>query len=232
MILHRRWKTLDGKRLSWLRAKYHFRVHADGNPEHGALGPLLVWNDDEVAVGAGFAMHGHRDVEIVTYVRQGVLGHRDTLGSEGTLHAGDVQVMSAGSGIQHEEFNRGEVPLLIYQIWLQPRESGGAPAWATRSFPARHQHGQFTVLASGFADDSMALPLRAEARVLCATLQAGQQIRHPLGLARQAYLVVVTGAIEVDGEAMDALDGGVILGVDSTVIEAREDAEIIMVEVA
>jgi quercetin 2,3-dioxygenase len=113
MISHRRWESLDKAGLSWLRAKYHFQISPDGNPAHQALGPLIVWNDDEIAVGGGFPMHGHRDMEIVTYVRQGVLGHRDSLGSEGTIHAGDVQVMSAGSGIQHAEFNKGDVPLRL-----------------------------------------------------------------------------------------------------------------------
>ena len=137
MLTHRRWESLDRADLGWLRAKHHFAVSADGNPAHAALGPLIVWNDDEIAVGSGFPMHGHRDMEIITYVRQGLLGHRDTLGSEGAIHAGDVQVMSAGTGIRHAEFNRGEVPLKLYQIWLRPREAGGEPAWDTKPFPKR-----------------------------------------------------------------------------------------------
>lgn len=132
MLEHRRWALLDGADYGWLRAKYHFAVSAQGNAAHRALGPLIVWNDDEIAVGRGFAMHGHRDMEIVTYVRQGVLGHRDTLGSEGTIRAGDVQVMSAGTGIRHAEVNQGDEPLKVYQIWLRPREAG-ANRHGTRS---------------------------------------------------------------------------------------------------
>ncbi len=108
-----------------MRARYHFQVNGAGRAAHQALGSLVVWNDDEIAVGGGFPMHGHRDIEIITYVRQGVLGHRDTLGSEGAIHAGDVQVMSAGTGIRHAEFNKGDLPLRIYQIWLLPRQRGG-----------------------------------------------------------------------------------------------------------
>src|SRR5258706_3595851 len=127
MLSHRRWESLDRANRDWLRARYHFSVDATGNPAHQALGSLIVWNDDEIAVGGGFPLHGHRDMEIVTYVRQSVLGHRDTLGSEGTIRAGDIQVMSAGRGIRHAEFNKGGEPLKLYQIWMLPRESGGEP---------------------------------------------------------------------------------------------------------
>jgi hypothetical protein len=106
MLAHRRWESLDAADLGWLRAKYHFQINAAGNPEHQALGSLIVWNDDEIAVGSGFPLHGRREVEIITYVRQGVLWHRDTLGYEGTIHAGDIQVISAGTGIRHAEFNK------------------------------------------------------------------------------------------------------------------------------
>jgi len=177
MLTHRRWESLDRADLDWLRAKHHFVVSADGNPAHAALGPLIVWNDDEIAVGGGFPMHGHRDMEIITYVRQGLLGHRDTLGSEGAIHAGDIQVMSAGTGIRHAEFNRGEVPLKLYQIWLLPREAGARPAWDTKPFPKIDRSGCFVVLASGFASDEGALPIRADARVLGAMLKAGESVR-------------------------------------------------------
>jgi quercetin 2,3-dioxygenase len=230
MLAHRRWESLDRADLGWLRAKYHFQVDASGNPAHQALGSLIVWNDDEIAVGGGFPLHGHRDVEIVTYVRQGVLGHRDTLGSEGTIHAGDIQVMSAGTGIRHAEFNKGEVPLRLYQIWLRPREVGGEPRWDTRPFPKSDRSGHFAVLASGFADDREALPIRANARLLGATLQAGASIRQQLGLSRSAYLVVASGRIEVDGEPMGPLDGAAITNTAAVEIAAFEDSELVMVE--
>ena len=230
MLTHRPWNTLDAADHGWLRAKYHFQVKPDGNPAHRALGPLIVWNDDEIAVDGGFPFHGHRDVEIITYVRQGVLGHRDTLGSEGTIHAGDVQVMSAGEGIRHAEFNKGDVPLRLYQIWLQPRETGGAPRWGTKPFPRAHRAGRFAVLASGFGDDADALAIRADARLLGATLTAGETIRQPLARGRRAYLVVASGRIEVDGQALEPLDGVAITDADAIDVSALEDAELVMVE--
>ncbi|MFM0226892.1 pirin family protein [Paraburkholderia dipogonis] len=230
MLTHRRWKSLDGAERGWLRAKHHFVVSADGNPAHAALGPLIVWNDDEIAVGSGFPLHGHRDMEIITYVRQGLLGHRDTLGSEGTIHAGDVQVMSAGTGIRHAEFNKGEVPLKLYQIWLVPREAGGEPAWDTRPFPKSDRSGRFVALASGFARDEGALPLRADARVLGAMLKAGESVRHELGPACRAYLVVASGHIEVNGELVGPLDGVAITNIAEVRISVLEDSELVMVD--
>ncbi|WP_322044463.1 pirin family protein [Paraburkholderia sp. J67] len=230
MLAHRRWASLDEGNLGWLRAKYHFAVDPGGNRAHGALGPLIVWNDDEIAPGSGFPLHGHRDVEIVTYVRAGVLAHRDTIGSEGTLRAGDVQVMSTGTGIRHTESNKGDVPLKLYQIWLLPRERGGEPYWHQRSFPKADRSGRFAVLASGFAHDEGALPIRADARVLGATLMAGERIVQAWGQASRAYLVVASGRIEIDGEVVGPLDGVAITDVASSEIVALEDAELVMVE--
>jgi redox-sensitive bicupin YhaK (pirin superfamily) len=230
LISHRRWNSLDRADLDWLHAKYHFRVNAQGNPSHGPLGCLIVWNDDEIAAGGGFPLHRHSDMEIVTYVREGVLGHRDTLGSQGELHAGDVQVMSAGTGIRHAEFNGGDRPLKIFQIWLLPREQGGEPRWDTRAFPDSKRSGRFAVLASGYADDDDALPIRADARVLGATLKAGERIRQPLAPGCQAYLVVASGRIEVEREAMGPRDGAAITNMRAIDVVALEDAELVMVE--
>ncbi|VWB92602.1 quercetin 2,3-dioxygenase [Burkholderia aenigmatica] len=230
MLTHRRWASLDNANHGWLRAKFHFAVTADGTPEHAPLGPLIVWNDDEIAVGGGFPMHGHRNMEIITYVRQGVLGHRDTLGSEGTISTGDVQVMSAGTGIRHAEFNRGDTPLKLYQIWLLPRSNGGAPGWGTKRFPKGDRSGRFVVLASGHAGDEGALPIRADARVLGATLKAGEQVRQALGATRRAYLVAASGRIEVNGERVGPLDGVAITNEAALDIVAVEDSELVMVD--
>jgi len=230
MLTHRRWASLDHVNHGWLRAKYHFAVTADSTSGHVPLGPLIVWNDDEIAVGSGFPMHGHRDIEIITYVRQGVLGHRDTLGSEGTINAGDVQVMSAGTGIRHAEFNRSDTPLKLYQIWLMPRANGGAPGWGTKQFPKGDRSGRFVVLASGYAGDDGALLIRADARVLGATLKAGEQVRQALGATRRAYLVAAAGRIEVNGERVGPLDGVAITNEAALDIVAVEDSELVMVD--
>ncbi len=230
MLSHRRWESLDRADRDWLRARYHFRVDATGNPAHQALGSLIVWNDDEIAVGGGFPLHGHRDMEIITYVRQGVLGHRDTLGSEGTIRAGDIQVMSAGRGIRHAEFNKGGEPLKLYQIWMLPRESGGEPRWGTKSFPKSDRSGQFAVLASGYGEDEDALQIRANARLLGVTLKAGEQVRQPLDSLPHAYLVVATGRIGINGERMGPLDGVAIFDATAIDISAFEDSELVLVE--
>jgi quercetin 2,3-dioxygenase len=230
MLAHRPWESLDTADLGWLRAKYHFQINAAGNPAHQALGSLIVWNDDEIAVGSGFPLHGHRDVEIITYVRQGVLGHRDTLGSEGTIHAGDIQVMSAGTGIRHAEFNKGDVPLRIYQIWLLPRERGGEPWWDTKPFPKNDRSERFVVLASGFDDDKGALSIRADARLLGATLKAGEIVRHDFSPSRRAYLVVASGRIEVNGEPVGPLDGVAMANVSAAEVSALEDSELVIVD--
>lgn len=230
MLVHRRWNSLDQADLGWLRARFHFSVNAGGNPAHQALGALIVWNDDEIAVGGGFPMHGHRDMEIITYVRQGVLRHRDTLGSEGTIRAGDIQVMSAGTGIRHAELNHGDVPLKLYQIWLLPRDSGGEPRWDTRAFPGINRTGRFAVLASGYASDPEALQIRSEARVLGATLKAGDSIRHALAPSRSTYLVVASGRIEVNGEPMGPRDGVAITDAAAVDVFALEESELVMVE--
>jgi redox-sensitive bicupin YhaK (pirin superfamily) len=226
MLSHHRWESLDRASRDWLNARYHFSV----SPAHQALGSLIVWNDDEIAVGGGFPLHGHRDIEIVTYVRQGVLGHRDTLGSEDSLRAGDIQVMSAGRGIRHAEFNQGDVPLKLYQIWLLPRQAGGEPHWEAKSFPTNDRSGTFAVLASGFAADEGALPIRADARLLGANLRAGTKLRQPLAALPHAYLVVASGRIEIDGESMGPLDGVAISDTTSIDISSSEDSELVLVE--
>jgi hypothetical protein len=230
MLEHRRWESLDRADFGWLRARHHFQVNGGGHAAHRALGSLLIWNDDEIGVGGGFPMHRHRDMEIITYVRQGVLGHRDTLGSEGTIHAGGVQVMSAGTGIRHAEFNKGDVPLRLYQIWLLPREPGGEPRWDARPFPKSGPTGRFAVLASGFAEDQEALPIRGDARVLGAMLKAGEPIRQLLEPFRHAYLVVASGRIEVSGELMGTFDGAAITNSEAIEVCALEDAEVLLVE--
>src|SRR5580692_12595544 len=181
MLQFRRRKDLSGGNSGWLKARHHFKVTPQGNPTHGALGALVVWNDDEIAPGAGFDFHGHKDMEIISYIREGAVTHRDTIGSLGRTEAGDVQVMSAGTGITHSERNGGEVPLKLFQIWLLPRQRGGTPRWDNRQFPKADRAGRLIALASGDPRDAEALQIRADARILGATLLAGTMVTHSLG---------------------------------------------------
>jgi len=228
MIQHRPYAALGGHDLDWLKARLHVNIGGMGRPEHGAIGPLQAWNDDEFAPHAGFGMHGHRDVEILTYVRQGAVTHEDSLGNRSTIQAGDVQAMHAGSGIRHSERNDGDVPLLLYQIWLRPRTAGGAPSWQTRRFP--RAEAAFTVLVSGDARDADALPIDADARLLGATLRAGSVIEHRLPPGNAAYLVTTTGHVTVNGVTLAARDGAGIADEAVITIAALEDTEIVLAE--
>jgi redox-sensitive bicupin YhaK (pirin superfamily) len=230
MIGHRPYAALGGHDLGWLQARLHVAIGGMGRPEHGAIGPLQAWNDDAFAPHAGFGMHGHRDVEILTYVRQGAVTHEDSLGNRSTIQAGDVQAMRAGSGIRHSEHNHGDVPLLLYQIWLRPRTPGGAPSWNTRRFPRDDRAGALTVLASGDARDADALPIDADARLLGVTLRAGDVIEHRLPPGHGAYLVTTAGRVTVNGVTLDARDGAGIADEAVLMIAALEDTEIVLAE--
>jgi redox-sensitive bicupin YhaK (pirin superfamily) len=230
MLFVRSSPTLDGGDLGWLKAKHHFAVTPDGNPANGPLGPLVVWNDDEIAPGTGFGPHGHAEMEIVSYVREGAVTHRDSLGNLGRTSAGDVQAISAGTGIVHSEHNRGAEPLRLFQIWLRPRVKGGTPQWSTRAFPKADRANQLVVLASGPPHDADALPIRADARVLGATLLASARIEHELGGFRHAYLAPARGLVEVNGHRLAVGDGIAATDEPRLTIFAREDSDLVLVE--
>ena len=232
MIQHRAAHTLSGGDFGWLKARHHFKVTRDGNPAHGPLGALVVWNDDEVAPGTGFGLHPHADMEIITFVREGSVSHRDSTGGVGHIHAGDVQVMSAGTGIRHAERNEGDVPLRIFQIWLLPRERGGPPRWASRRFPDGDRAGRLVTLASGRPGDGDALSIRADARVLGATLRSGEVAVHALEPGRMAYLAPSSGVVRVNGCWLVPGDGLAAVAEPQLEIRAEEDAEIVLVDAA
>ncbi|OON60000.1 hypothetical protein B0920_22280 [Massilia sp. KIM] len=231
MIEHRPYAALGGSKLAWLDARLHVAINGMGRPEHGAIGPLIAWNDDEFAPHSGFPLHGHRDVEILTYVRRGAITHEDSLGNRSSVQAGDVQVMSAGSGIRHAEFNLGDESTALYQIWLRPRSSGGQPAWSTRRFPRAERSGMFSVLASGYPEDLGALPVNADARLLGAVLRQGSTIEHRLAKGKRAYLVPTHGRVMVNGVALEARDGAAIHEEPLLSISALDDTDLVLVEV-
>jgi redox-sensitive bicupin YhaK (pirin superfamily) len=232
MLQFRSRETLDRGDYGWLRARHHFVVSPTGNRANGPLGALVVWNDDEIAPGAGFGRHSHADMEIVTYVRQGVVTHEDSAGNVGRTVAGDVQVMSAGSGISHSEHNNGEDPLTLFQIWLLPHRRGGEPRWDSRKFPKVDRAGRLIALASGDPRDLEALPIRADARVLGATLLAGTGVTHSLGRFRNAYLAPAQGVILVNGQRVAVGDGIAAIDEPALTIIGEEDAEFILVTAA
>ena len=229
MIELRPFAQLGHANHGWLNATHHFSFADYRDPARLHWGALRVWNDDAIAAHSGFPPHGHADMEIITYVRTGAITHRDSMGNMGRTEAGDVQVMSAGTGVQHSEMNAEGTESTLFQIWIVPDAPGGAPNWGQRQFPKDDRSGQFVTLASGMAGDE-ALPIRANARVAGATVQAGESVRYTLGAGRHAYLVAATGRIRVNGIEAQARDGLAIKDECEIVIEALEDSELVLVD--
>jgi redox-sensitive bicupin YhaK (pirin superfamily) len=232
MIELRPLASLGGGNMGWLDTKHHFSFANYHDPARMHWGNLRVWNDDTIAPNSGFPPHPHRDMEIITYVREGAITHQDSLGNKGRTEAGDVQVMSAGTGITHAEYNMEDVTTRIFQIWIMPTRQGEKPGWGARPFPKGDRSGRFVVLASGFDGDGDALPIRTDARVVGASLKAGETATYALGADRRAYLVPSTGAIEVNGVRVGARDGAAVEQVDTLEVKALEDAEIVLVDAA
>jgi redox-sensitive bicupin YhaK (pirin superfamily) len=232
MIEVRPYTDLGAADFGWLNARHHFSFGQYYEPTRMGWGTLRVWNDDEIAAHSGFPTHPHRDMEIITYVRQGAITHKDSLGNQGRTEAGDVQVMSAGTGIAHSEYNLEDSTTKIFQIWIEPNQSGLPPSWGSKPFPRGERAGTFITLASGFAEDQDALAIRTPARMAAATLQAGQSTEYPLSVARKAYLVAASGSIEVNGVSAQARDGVAVSDVQVIRVTAIEDSEVILVDVA
>jgi redox-sensitive bicupin YhaK (pirin superfamily) len=234
MIDVRPFSSLGKANFGWLNANHHFSFGHYMDPQRMAWGKLRVWNDDEIAAGKGFDPHPHRDMEIITYVREGAITHRDNMGNEGRTEAGDVQNMSAGTGVVHAEYNLEPTTTRIFQIWIVPDRRGVKPAWGAKSFPKEQREAGFEVLASGRPGDAGAgaLPINVDGAVMAATLKKGQTLVQQLAPGRAAYLVPARGAVTVNGQAVAARDGAGIVDEASIAITATEDAELVMVEVA
>jgi len=232
MIERRPFAQLGGAHHGWLNAKHHFSFAEYYDPERMNWGNLRVWNDDEIDPGTGFPPHPHREMEIITYVRQGAITHQDSLGNKGRTEAGDVQVMSAGSGIVHSEYNLEQDVTRIFQIWILPTQRGGTPSWGAKPFPKGDRAGRFVILASGDENDEDTLRIRADGRLAAATLKAGQSAEYALGNDRRAYLVPATGKVEVNGVLLEARDGAAIAEEAVVKVTALEDSEVILVDVA
>ena len=232
MIDRRSFDSLGGANHGWLDAKHHFSFSSYHDPERMGWGALRVWNDDAIAPQTGFPPHPHRDMEIITYVREGAITHTDSLGNRGRTGAGDVQVMSAGTGVRHSEYNLESETTRLFQIWIQTNRPGSSPSWGAKPFPKGERSGSFVALASGMAGDGDALPIQSDARVLGATLKAGQKVRYELGADRLGYLVPAAGTVEVNGVRLLARDGGAIRDDAFIDVVAIEDAELVLVDTA
>ena len=229
MIERRAFNTLGAANHGWLDARHHFSFAGYNDPSRVHWGALRVWNDDIIAPKSGFPPHPHADMEIITFVREGAITHEDSLGNKGRTTAGDVQVMSAGTGVRHSEYNLEDEATKIFQIWIIPTERGGPPSWGARPFPKADRSGRFVTLASGLGDAD-ALPIRTDARVLAVTLNAGESAQYDLGAGRHAYLVPAKGAVEVNGVRLDPRDGAAIKDEPTLVVRALDDAELVLVD--
>lgn len=232
MIEKRSFDSLGKFDADWLAARYHFSFSGYRDPARMQWGALRVWNDDTIQPKTGFPPHPHSDMEIITYVRTGAITHQDSLGNRGRTEAGDVQVMSAGSGVTHAEYNLEDEATTLYQIWIMPKERGGKPYWGAAKFPKADRAGTLVTLASGFTRDQEAgaLPIRQDARVLAATLEKGQAVNYPLESGRHVYVAVAKGSASVNGVALDARDGAAVRDEAGVHIEASADAEIVVVD--
>ncbi|BDD91919.1 pirin-like protein [Pandoraea sp. NE5] len=232
MTEHRPFTSLGTLSREWLSARLHFRIGNLGQLAHRPLGPLVVWNDDEVAPHSGFGLHPHRDIEIVTWVRSGAITHEDDAGNRARLVVDSVQAMHAGTGIHHAERNDEDAPARMFQIWLQPRARGGTPHWAMGSCSKAQRDGRFVTLASGDPADvrAGALPIDTDARVRIATLREGLSMRVALDSPQAAYFVTDHGRIDIAGARLEPRDGALVTGESEVLINAISDADVVMVE--
>lgn len=225
MLDIRRHNDLGTMKIDWLNAHYHFSFANYHDENRMGFGPLRVINDDIVKAGGGFAPHPHRDMEIITFVRTGAITHEDSLGNKGKTKAGDIQVMSAGSGITHSEWNEEKIDTTLYQIWLLPR-SRTAPRWETRQFP---QTGGMQLLASGLErDEGKAIYINQDAAIFGGNLEAGDVWEH--GLGGSAYLLVSKGEVAVGDTVLKAGDGAAISKELSVHLKALEASELVLID--
>jgi len=211
----------------WLNARHHFSFANYHNPQRMGFGVLRVINDDVIQAGSGFGTHPHRNMEIITYVRKGAITHKDSQGNEGRTEAGDVQVMSAGKGIFHSEYNLEDEDTTLYQIWIEPNQSQVEPRWGSHSFPQEIVRDELTLLVSG--DETAPLFIHQDAKIYAGTLTENTSINQII--KHQAYILVSKGEIEVDGHSAQQGDGIQVTDQSSVNIKANVNAEILLLDV-
>ncbi len=222
------YENLGRANHGWLDARYHFSFAPYFDSSKVGFGNLRVINDDIVKAGAGFQEHAHRDMEIITFVRQGAITHRDSAGNIGKTKAGDVQVMSAGSGISHSELNLENEDTNLYQIWIKPRENGLKPSWNSCEFPKEVAKKELNLLVAG--NSSAPLQINQDAFIYAGNLQEGVKIAHKLKLAG-AYFLVSQGEVEINGLRVKKGDGAEITEIELLEIKTLSAAQVLVIEV-
>jgi redox-sensitive bicupin YhaK (pirin superfamily) len=212
----------------WLQSKHSFSFADYYDPRHTGFGPLLVINEDRVAPGAGFGTHGHRDMEIISYVLDGALEHKDSMGTGSVLHYGDVQRMSAGSGVRHSEFNGSKTePVHFLQIWIQPNVQGIAPSYEEKHFDAADKQGRLRLIASSDGREG-SVTIHQDAAIYAGILNGEDRVEHGIKAGRRGYVHVIRGRVEVNGVALSGGDALKIGGQDKVVLEGAEAAEVLV----
>jgi quercetin 2,3-dioxygenase len=216
----------------WLDTYHTFSFARYFDRRHMGFRALRVINEDRVAPGNGFGMHPHEDMEIVTYVLDGALAHRDSLGTGSTIRPGELQRMTAGTGIRHSEFNPSEAePVHLYQIWLLPEREGLEPSYEQRTFPEEERHNRLRLVASPDGQGG-SLTIRQDARLYLASLDGGREVRHELTPGRHAWLQVLRGGVALDGSTLSAGDGAAVSEESSLAIGAEGPSEVLLFDLA
>jgi hypothetical protein len=228
MITIRKAKERGHANHGWLDTSHSFSFADYWDPRHMGWGPLRVINEDRVAPGTGFPTHAHRDMEIITYVLEGALEHRDSLGTGSVITPGEVQRMSAGTGVRHSEYNASKAdPVHLLQIWIEPVRAGIAPGYEQRTFPESERRGRLRLIAAPDGRDG-AVTIHQDATVYATTLARGERVEHALAPERLGWLQVARGALLVDGERLAQGDGAAIENERTLTIEALEPAEALL----
>ena len=212
----------------WLQSKHTFSFGDYHDPHHVGFGPLLVINEDKVAPGQGFGTHGHRDMEIISYVLEGALEHKDSIGTGSVLHYGDVQRMSAGTGVRHSEFNGSQTEQVHFlQIWIQPNVKGIPPSYEEKHFAPETKLGKLRLIASGDGREGSVL-IHQDAAIFAAILNTGDRAEHALAAGRNSYVHVIRGQVSVNGNVLKGGDALKITGELLVTLEQAEAAEVLV----
>jgi redox-sensitive bicupin YhaK (pirin superfamily) len=216
----------------WLDSWHSFSFASYHDPRHMGFGPLRVINEDRVAAGTGFGTHGHRDMEIISYVLDGALAHKDSLGNGSVIRPGDVQRMSAGTGVMHSEFNqRQDGPTHFLQIWIEPDRRGIAPGYEERRFEAADKRGRLRLIASPDGADG-SVTIHQQARLYAALIDGDERARLALQPGRRAYVHVARGSVSVNGTTLAAGDAAKLVGEVAVELERGVDAEVLVFDLA
>ena len=232
MITIRRSDERGRANHGWLDTRFSFSFADYFDPEHVQFRTLRVMNDDRVAGGGGFPMHPHRDMEIVTYVLEGALEHRDSMGNGSVIKPGDIQYMSAGTGVTHSEFNASKTnPVHLYQIWMMPEKRGLKPAYDQKNFTEAEKRGKLRLIASPDGREG-SVKIRQDNELYATVLSEGDSVKHALKPDRHAYVQVARGSVELNGKPLDTGDGAAISAEKAVELTGVQDAEVLLFDLA